>query len=152
MFSIFRSRHEVLTATQKKRLVKAIKEVEIYTSGEVRVYIEGQCPTESPMERCMELFEHLEMHKTILRNAVLIYLATNDKKYAIFGDEGIYTKISPDYWGQKASALLPHLRSGDYARGLEESIRDIGKTLATHFPPALSNKNELPDDILFGKF
>jgi uncharacterized membrane protein len=141
-----------MSNAEKKRLVQLIKEVEAKTSGEVRVYIEGKCPTEDPMARCKELFLHLNMHKTALHNAVLIYLATQDRKYAIFGDSGIYEKAGASYWQQRAEVLVAHLRNGNYAKGLEECIAAVGFSLAQYFPPTHINKNELPDDILFGKF
>lgn len=152
MFSFFRSSQTIMSNAEKKRLVQTIKEIESKTSGEVRVYIEGNCPTADPMERCKELFLHLNMHKTALHNAVLIYLATQDRKYAIFGDSGIYEKAGASYWQQRASVLVEHLRQGNYAQGLEECIVEVGASLAKYFPPTLTNKNELPDDILFGKF
>jgi uncharacterized membrane protein len=153
MFSLFSSKKsQIMTRTEKKRVVNAIKTVEKKTSGEVRVYIEGSCPTDSPMQRCVELFQHLDMHKTTLRNAVLIYLATDDRKYAIFGDEGIYAKAGADYWQEKATVLVAHLRSGAYADGLEKCVLTIGASLANYYPPTGNHKNELPDDIIFGKF
>lgn len=152
MFSLFRPSQSIMTSAEKKQLVQKIKEMEAKTSGEVRVYIEGKCPTTDPMERCKELFLHLNMHKTTFRNAVLIYLATHDRKYAIFGDSGIYEKESALYWQQRANGLVEHLRNGKCSQGLEECIIEVGTSLAKFFPPTLTNKNELPDDILFGKF
>jgi uncharacterized membrane protein len=152
MFPLFDSKKEIMTRGEKKRVVNAIKSVEKKTSGEVRVYIEGKCPADNSMERCVELFQHLEMQKTVLRNAVLIYLATEDRKFAIFGDEGIYEKAGADYWQQKAENLVTHLRLGRYAEGLEQCVTTIGDSLAVFYPPIAGNKNELPDDIVFGKF
>lgn len=152
MFSFFRSSQTIINSAEKKSLVQLIKDVESKTSGEIRVYIEGICPTDDPMERCKELFLHLNMHKTALHNAVLIYLATQDRKYAIFGDSGIYEKAGAAYWQQRASVLVDHLRKGEYAKGLEQCIIEVGSSLAQFYPPTLTNKNELPDDILFGKF
>jgi uncharacterized membrane protein len=151
MFSIFRS-NKFMSNAEKKRLVQSIKNIEMRTSGEVRVYIEGECPTENPMLRCKELFVHLDMHKTILRNAVLIYVATKDRKYAIFGDEGIYEKAGQDYWNTRAERLVAELKAGHLVQGINECLQDIGDSLATFYPPRLGNKNELPDDIVFGKF
>ena len=153
MFSLFSSKQQnIMTRAEKKRVVHAIKAVEKQTSGEVRVYIEGNCPVDNSMARCIELFQHLNMHKTALRNAVLIYLATDDRKYAIFGDEGIYAKAGADYWQEKASVLVAHLRLGSYAEGLEKCVQAIGLSLANYYPPTGNSKNELPDDIIFGKF
>jgi uncharacterized membrane protein len=92
------------------------------------------------------------MQKTSYRNAVLLYIATHDRKFAIFGDQGIYEKAGPEFWQQKGTLLAAHLRNGEYAKGIELCIHDIGNSLAEFFPPASEIKNELPDDIVFGKF
>ena len=41
-------------------------------------------------------FETLAMHKTELRNGVLFYLATDDRKFAILGDGGINAAVPSD--------------------------------------------------------
>ena len=38
------------------------------------------------MQRAEEVFNHLGMYQTQLHNAVLLYIATESKKFAILGD------------------------------------------------------------------
>ncbi|MFZ4545745.1 MAG: TPM domain-containing protein [Saprospiraceae bacterium] len=152
MLPLFRSKDELMSREEKDRLIQSIKVLEQRTSGEIRIYIEGSCPAADAMSRCKELFLHLNMQKTSYRNAVLLYIATHDRKFAIFGDQGIYEKAGPEFWQQKGALLAEHLRNGAYAKGIEMCIHDIGNSLAEFFPPASEIKNELPDDIVFGKF
>ncbi|MEO8761611.1 MAG: TPM domain-containing protein, partial [Bacteroidia bacterium] len=74
--------------TEKKQIVDAIVIAEKNTSGEIRVHLEETCP-ENVYEHAVTIFGKLEMHKTEQQNAVLFYLATKDKKFAIVADKGI---------------------------------------------------------------
>jgi uncharacterized membrane protein len=152
MFDFFSKKNQILTKHEKKHIVKSIQDVEKKTSGEIRVYIEGDCPTDTTMERAVEIFKHLGMDKTQLRNGVLLYIAMEKKSFAIYGDEAIYTKAGDEYWNEKASILIHSFQKGHFAEGIQNCIKAIGDSLATHFPSNGIRKNELPDDIVFGKF
>ena len=62
----------------KKQIEAAISRLESLSSVELRVYIERKVPKASAqlsaMERALEVFDELEMHKTAAQNAVLIYV------------------------------------------------------------------------------
>lgn len=131
----------------------AIRVAEAGTSGELRVFVERHCPWVDAMDRARELFEKLDMHLTDQRNGILIYLATDDHQFAIIGDEAIFTHAGgPVFWEAAALQMRDFLRNGLLAEALVAAIQELGRALATHFPPMPGiNKNELPDDIVFGK-
>ena len=83
---------DFFTTEQKQQIVDAIGEAELNTSGEIRVHIDTKCKTKNPIDRAVQIFNKLEMHKTDLQNGVLIYLSVLDRKFAIIGDEGIDKK------------------------------------------------------------
>jgi uncharacterized membrane protein len=92
------------------------------------------------------------MDETMDRNAVLVYVATRDHQYALFADEGIYREMGQDYWNKEAEKIIKAFGSQHYAEGLLEVVIDIGQALKSHFPyDNKGNKNELPDDIVFGQ-
>ncbi len=135
------------------QVVACIKEAESKTSGEIRVFIEHNCNYMDAMERAKELFSSLQMEKTQARNAVIVYVALDDRQFALFGDTAIYEKAGgPLFWKAAAAKLTGHLQKNEIAEGLCNCIRELGVALATHFPydPAIK-KNELPDEIVFGK-
>ena len=66
---------QILSEIEKKNIINAIHEAEDLTSGEIKVHIEEHCPNLDPGKRALELFKYLSLHKTALRNGVLIYLA-----------------------------------------------------------------------------
>ncbi len=152
MFSFFRKK-QVLDKDSQHKIVEAIKEAESKTSGEIRVFMEHHCTYMDPMHRAQEIFFNLGMEKTVARNAILIYVAYTDRQFALFGDKVIYEKAGgAQFWKKAAEKLTGHLKKNEIAEGLGNCIHELGLELATHFPydPAIK-KNELPDEIVFGK-
>jgi len=135
---------------QKKDIVEAIKTAELNTSGEVRVHIESTCKGDV-LDRAAEVFAKLEMHKTALRNGVLIYLAIETRTFAIIGDTGINQVVPAGFWDSTKDMMISHFKTGDYAQGLIQGILKAGDQLKKHFEYQDDDINELPDDISFGK-
>ena len=152
MFSLFRKK-EMLDKLAQQNIVSSIFEAEKNTSGEIRVYMERRCSFMDPMDRAREIFTSLGMEKTSARNAVIIYIAITDRQFALFGDKAIYEKAGgAEFWKSAASKLTGHLKQNEVAEGICNCIQELGTAMATHFPPDVNvKKNELPDEIVFGK-
>lgn len=139
------------SSEENDRIVKAIRKAEETTSGEIRVYIESRCRYVDPFDRAAEVFWNLKMDHTELRNSTLLYVAMKDHQFAIYADKGIYQQLGKEFWRKEAAAMSRHFRERHYVDALLLVIEDIGSALQAHFPydPAV-DKNELPDDIVFG--
>ncbi len=135
---------------QKERIGESIREAELDTSGEIRVHIERRCPGEV-LDRASFIFSKLKMHKTVLRNGVLFYLAVDDHKFAILGDAGINAVTPEDFWDSIRDRVMEDFGEGRYVTGLETGIRMAGEKLKEHFPYQEGDVNELPDEISFGE-
>lgn len=152
MFSLFRKKKDFFTPEEKQLITEAIQRAEKLTSGEVRVFVEGKCSYVDAIDRAAELFFNLQMQKTDDRNAVLIYIAMTDHQLAVFGDEGIHKKVGNEYWNIEVKKMITNFNRENYAKGISEVVEDIGEALTKHFPyNNNTDKNELPDDIVFGK-
>lgn len=137
---------------EKEVIMHAVKEAELRTSGEVRVYVESHCRFVDPVMRAKEVFHGLKMYETAERNAVLIYIAMKDRQLAVYGDEGIHAKVGHTFWNREVQQMLQHFNKNNYAEGIASIAKAVGEALHTHFPyDAATDKNELPDDIVFGK-
>ena len=142
---------EFFTAEEQQQLVAAIQKAEQRTSGEVRLFIESRCRFVNAVDRAAEIFASLQMDKTELRNATLVYLATDDKQAAVFGDAGIHQKVGEDYWKDVVEKMLFQFRQEKLIDGICTAITQLGEALAEHFPyDKDTDKNELPDEIVFG--
>lgn len=153
MFSLFRKKAvDFFSKEEKEKILAAIKITERSTSGEVRVFIENRCSFVDAIDRAVEVFYSLKMQQTAHRNATLVYIALKDRQVAVFGDEGIYAKTGKEFWNNAVQNMLQHFDKESYADGIAVVVKKIGDALALHFPyEAATDKNELPDDIVFGK-
>lgn len=134
---------------EKESIRQAIMAAEKSTSGEIRVFIEEHTK-EDPLDRAAYHFKQLGMHKTALRNGVLIYLALDDHKFAIIGDAGINAVTGPDFWNLIKEEMLSYFKRGEIVQGLEKGISMAGEALNAHFPYAAGgDRNELSDDVAF---
>lgn len=134
------------------RIVEAIRIAEKETSGEIRIFVESKNPFMNPLDRAAEIFFQLKMQNTEHRNAVLLYIAMKDHELALFGDEGIHQKVGEAYWASAVKNMIARFGNQNMAAGIEQCILQIGQTLNATFPfNTKTDKNELPDDMVFGK-
>lgn len=142
------SANNFFSKEQQEYIRQAIMNAELDTSGEIRVHIENTCKGDA-MERALAVFKKLGMEKTENRNAVLIYLAVENRKFAIIGDEGIHAVVTEIFWESIKNKMINQFRDNHFTEGLVEAITETGKKLKTYFRHKSDDKNELPDDISF---
>ena len=127
---------------------QAVQAAEKNTSGEIRVCVEKTC-SEDVLDRAAKYFNQLDMQKTKLRNGVLIYLATQDRKFAIIGDGGINQQVPVDFWDQTKLDMLEQFKQGNLIEGIVTGVTKAGEQLKKYFPHQLDDINELSDDVSF---
>lgn len=138
----------VFTEDEQRRIQRAVEAAERNTSGEIRVCVEKTC-SEEALDRAAKYFGQLDMHKTKLRNGVLIYVATVDRKFAIIGDSGINTVVPDVFWDATKEEMLNNFKFGNLTEGIITGVTRAGEQLKKYFPYLTGDKNELPDDIAF---
>lgn len=140
---------DFLSKEKEQDIVKAILDAEKNTSGEIRVHIEAHTRLE-PIERAKEVFQMLKMGNTKAENGVLIYLAVNDRKFAIYGGRGIDKVVPDDFWDSTRDAIQAQFKKNDFKQGIIDGILKAGKELRTHFPWQQGDINELSDEVSKG--
>jgi uncharacterized membrane protein len=141
---------EFFSSEEKLRIAEAIRSAELNTSGEIRVHLDDRCKGEV-LDCAATMFKSLRMHKTVQRNGVLFYFAIQDRKFAILGDAGINAVTPEDFWDTIKETMLSLFIEEKFADGLVTGINMAGEALKKHFPYRKDDKNELTDDISFGK-
>ncbi len=139
---------ESLSAAEWDSVKIAIKSAEQVTSGEIKICIQRRC-NEDVLDRAAYYFKELKMHETALRNGVLIFLSTEDHKFAIIGDAGINAVVEKDFWENTKEMMLNHFKQKNISAGLISGIESVGLILKNNFPYTEGDKNELSDDIAF---
>ena len=153
MFSLFKPKQQKFFSPEEEaKIINAIREAEQQTSGEIRLYIESKNRFVDPLDRAAEIFAELNMYQTANRNGVLVYVAMAHHELAVYADEGIFKKAGQEFWNTAARTMISEFKKNNFAEGLIEVINKTGQLLKTHFPyGATTDKNELPDDIVFGR-
>jgi uncharacterized membrane protein len=133
---------------EQQRIRQAVERAEKHTSGEIRVCVEKTC-SEEVLDRAAKYFTKLDMHKTKARNGVLIYVATEDHKFAIIGDGGINKVVPDDFWDHTKLQMLEQFKLGNLIEGITTGVQLAGEQLKKYFPYDMDDKNELSDDVSF---
>jgi len=135
-------------------ITRAIKTAEARTSAEIRVHLERRVPRRlwlgrapDVMTRAQHVFRRLGMHRTAERHGVLIYLAVEDRRFAVVGDEGIHGRVGDPHWHRVRDLMVEQLRSSAPREAIERAVEELGRTLAEHYPRRPDDKNELSDEV-----
>jgi uncharacterized membrane protein len=144
------STQKFFTDIQQQAIIKSIEKAELNTSGEIRLHVEDTCKI-NPVDRAIEIFEKLEMHKTELHNGVLFYLAIKDKKIAVIGDKGINDIVTENFWDDVKNEIINQFKNNQFTEGICKGIEMAGEKLKIHFPFESDDTNELSNDISFGE-
>jgi uncharacterized membrane protein len=132
----------------KKLIEKAILDAERNTSGEIRVHVETTFKGDI-LDRATAVFALLNMHRTKLRNGVLIFLAIKNRQFAILGDAGINRVVPDNFWNTTKSAMENHFINSEFALGLIAGITMAGEQMKKHFPHQQDDINELSNEMTF---
>jgi uncharacterized membrane protein len=150
--NFFSKKQTFFKPEETEAIVEAIRMAERRTSGEIRVFVESRCPYMDAIDRAADIFFKLKMQQTQDRNAVILYVAIKDRQLAVLGDTGIHERVGSEYWAKEVELMIRSFNRENHAEGIRQCITDIGEALHTHFPyNGETDKNELPDEIVFGK-
>ncbi|MFH1453817.1 MAG: TPM domain-containing protein [Armatimonadota bacterium] len=139
---------DFFSASDREKILQAVKDAENRTSGEIRIRIEEKAE-ENLLDQARKAFEALGLRKTELRNGVLFFIAVKDKKFAVLGDDGINEKVPGSFWEDVKNMMRENFKKGLFAQGITEGINLAGEQLAAFFPHEKKDVNELPDAISF---
>ncbi len=136
-----------LDDTQEQALVAAIKAAEAHNRGEVRVHLERRCKGPGALERAAELFGQLEMGQTQDSTGVLLYVAIEDRKAAVFAGPGIHGAAEEGFWQRVIDQVAEGCGKQDLVGGLTGALAQIGALLRESAPGQDRAGNELPDAV-----
>jgi uncharacterized membrane protein len=138
---------EFLENLDQKRIVAAIADAEKQTSGEVRVHVQPKVTGGELRNVAERTFERLGMTKTALRNGVLLFIASEENRFVILGDQGINDKVPAGFWDDIAAKLTIRFRNGEFTDGIVDAVTAAGAQLREYFPRAADDVDELSNEI-----
>jgi uncharacterized membrane protein len=138
-------------------IAAAVAAAERETSAEIRVHLVRRLPKQADaaaagdaLAYARDVFVRLRMHETAERNGVLVYLAVEDRKLAIVGDEAIHGRVGDQYWAGVRDAMVERLRRGAAREAVLHAVADVGGILRKFFPHRPDDRNELSDQVSLG--
>jgi uncharacterized membrane protein len=139
---------EFLSKLEHDQIVKAIRDAESKTSGQIRVFIQRGKLNGDPLPAAQKRFHRLGMHKTPERNAVLIFVVPRAHKFAIVGDEGIHQKCGEELWHRLVSQMRDHFRKEKFSEAIVDAIQEIGAAVSEHFPRRSTSTGALSEEVV----
>ncbi len=134
-----------------ERIAHVIADVEQTTGAEIRVSIRdlrdaGEADL-SLRELAQKEFAALHLHHHDKRFGILLLVLYHERKFYVYGDEGVHSKVHPEAWDDVAKTLGAHFAKGDYEGGLREALKKIEHHLKGKLPknaaPVEHSQNEV---------
>jgi uncharacterized membrane protein len=129
-------------------IVEAIRAAEAKGRGEIRVHLHhGRVADARALAE--KTFQRLGMDKTELRSGCLLFIAPEERAFAVIGDTGIHQRVGPTFWLDARDAAGSLFSSGKFTEGIVAAVEKLGEALARHFPvgKGAANPNELADEV-----
>lgn len=139
-----------LSKEEEKKIIEAIRSAEGQTSGEIRVHIQKTLAL-PVYEEAAKVFLKLGMHKTNLKNGVLLLIVPTKRQFAILGGSGINQLVPENFWADCKDSIHNHFSNGQYCEGICDTLNKIGEKLAHFFPISKDDINELSDEITYSE-
>jgi putative membrane protein len=93
-------------------------------------------------------FLALELHRTVERTGVLIFVALREHYIEIISDTAVSQQIPDEEWSRIIQRMRPHFVSGQATEALLTGVQLSGEALARHFPPGSTNLNQVSDKVV----
>lgn len=120
-------------AFSEDQVVKALKGLQEETTGYIAIQIDKVCPKDV-YTKAITVFEKLNLSNGSEKNAVLIYVATKSKRFAIVGDQAINELVAENFWEAVKDIMRMYFKRNDLTTGLLKGVKMIGKQLEKNFP------------------
>lgn len=138
------------------RISNKISEVELSTSGEVRVSIKEEKKFAQRNFNIADMAERefykLNMHMTRDKTGILLFFLLGERQFYILADKEINEKVNPNVWNDVSEEIQENFRNGYFSKGIIEGVEKVGKLLVKHFPIKPDDENELTNKVAMSRY
>jgi putative membrane protein len=93
-------------------------------------------------------FSQHGLHYTRDHTGILILVSLLEHRVEVLADRGINAKVESGTWQEIVHIVTAGLKSGQACDAFCKAIERCGEILATHFPRAADDKDELPNRLV----
>jgi len=101
--------------------------------------------------RSLAAFTAHSLHYTKAHTGILIFASLFEHRVEVLADRGINEKVQPGTWDEVVQMLTSGLKSGTGGEAFCKAVERCGEILATHFPRAADDKDELANKLVTEK-
>jgi len=99
-------------------------------------------------ERAVMEFYQSQFDHTKRKTGILLFVSYAEHKVVVLADKGISSKVPDSTWNEVVNILTSHIKQGQWRDGFLKAIDECGRHLIAHFPPAATNTDEIPNNII----
>ncbi len=137
----------VLSSHELDYLNRLFKELEDSVGAQIAVAIEKTAGGYDAFDRAMFIVRNWEVGNKGVNNGILIYIATQDKKYFIVTADQTQGVLPDAVCGEIGRNILkPHLKKKEYFAGIRETAYELAAALGDEFKGRVhkSKKDRMP--------
>jgi len=113
---------------------------------ELVLHFRRRLPVPDALESARGLFHKFNLHKTEHRTGILLMLALQDRKLAIWADEGVVRRSDDELFKRVCHHISEGLKQGRKLEALLKGIDELQKTLGHEQPAHGHSRNELSNE------
>src|ERR1035437_5172754 len=132
----------------RMELESAILNASYKTTGEIRIRVEKKAGRD-PLGAARRAFAATGLKNKAARNSVLFYISVFHWKFAVFGDDEINKRVSPEFWETVKNAVIAKFSEREFKIGLLGGITIVAEKLAGYFPDEKIDLKENPESVTF---
>jgi len=135
------------------RITNKIKQIELTTSGELKVLFREKRTLLQKNKSIDELakteFYNLKMHETRDKTGILFFFLLGERLFYIIADSGINSLVNQKTWDDIRDKIQLGFKEGKYLEAVLNGLDDAGKILSVHFPRKTDDTDELSNKVEF---
>ncbi len=121
-----------MTPEQKAQIHDAMTRAERGTTARVAVRFIDDASVDA-FERAKSEFEQQKMHTHKHKNAALILVAPNARKFAMIGDRELHDRVGDAFWEAGIAAMHTRFAAGDIPGAVVAGLDHLGVAFHEHF-------------------
>jgi putative membrane protein len=116
--------------------------------GLKRRFIPDERVAEAVQLRSLAAFTGQGLHHTRAETGILIFVSLLEHRVVVLADRGINEKVATGTWEEIVRIITDGLKSGRACEAFCRAIERCGEILASHFPRAADDRDELANKLV----
>lgn len=122
-----------LSQAEQQTLHQYIQDIEKETSACIGLHVDDYCKGD-PYFKAVKIFQEIGFLSRVEQNALLLYVASQDRKYAIVLDKELDAVVPKDEFERIEQSFVSDLEKGDLSQALTSVMEQYAAIFKDNFP------------------